>query len=245
MAGYDCAAPVQDVSASAHSEFGADPGFWMRYFTPSPAADIFANDSIAESEAVWASGARAIGAITAPTQSRLAGSQAEGQADAQTFVASMTTAYHTVHPLLVPSNQMLFTWLDQEFSTALSLGYLDGWALFIANNDFGALGTFPLYPCVYCTPSAPPANCSTFAQATGLAVPAAVWTPEPQVCDGLADPPAWDPEECSQFTASTVPTKLWQYAEQGACGFSANVDLDQGAPGFNNADFCFLLSSDP
>lgn len=246
MAGYDNAAPIQDVYVAAHNEFGVDPGFWMRYFTPSPAADIFSNDSVAEAEACWASGARAIGCISAPTQSRLAGSSAEGLADAQSFVASMNTAYRAVHPLLVPTNQQLYCWLDQEYSTSLSLSYLNGWANYIANNNFGALGTYPLYPCVYCTPAAPAPNCSVFAQATGLNRPTAVWCPEPEFCDGLADPPGvYEPQECSQYSSSTVPTKLWQYAEQGACGWTAAVDLDQGAPGFNNANFCFLLSGDP
>jgi hypothetical protein len=217
----------------------------MRYFTPSPAADIFSGDALTEAVAVWDSGARAIGCISAPTQSRLAGSEAEGQADAQSFAASMLSAYHAVGPLNVPANNQLYCWLDQEYSTSLSLSYLDGWALYIANYNFASLGTYPLYPCVYCTPSAPPPNCSVFAAASGLAVPAAVWTPVVEVCAGLSDPPAWDAEECSTYTSSKVPTKLWQYAEQGGCGFSAAVDIDEGASGFNNADYCFRLTSEP
>ena len=40
-------------------------------------------------------------------------------------------------------------------------------------------------------------------------------------------------------------TKVWQFGEQTACGYSANVDLDLGAPGFNTADYCFRLISYP
>lgn len=247
MAGYDCAAAVQDVYVAAHDEFGADPNFWMRYFTPSPDADVFNADPVTESIAVWDSGSRAIGCISAVVpQSRLAGSESEGQADAQTFAASMLSAYYAVLPLDLPTNNRLYCWLDQEYSTSLSLPYLDGWALYIANYNFAGLGTYPLYPCVYCTPSAPPPNCSVFAEASGLAVPEAVWTPVPEYCDGLSDPPAvFEAEECSTYTSSRVPTKLWQYAEQGVCGFSAAVDLDLGAPGFNNADYCFRLVAEP
>jgi hypothetical protein len=245
MAGYDNAAPIQDVYVAAHNEFGADPNFWVRYFNPSPAADLLENDAVSEGVGCWNSGARAIGCVSAPSQSRLAGSSAEGLADAQSFAAAMLSAYHAIHPLLLPTNNQLYCWLDQEYSTSLSLSYLDGWANYIANYNFASLGTYPLYPCVYCTPSAPSPNCSTFAKATGLNVPAAVWTPVPEVCRGLSDPPAWDAEQCSSYSSSKVPTKLWQYAEQGVCGFSAAVDLDVGATGFNYANFCFRLTADP
>jgi hypothetical protein len=142
-------------------------------------------------------------------------------------------------------NNELWCWLDQEYGTSLSLSYLNGWANYIANYNFGNLGTYPLYPCVYCTPGSPYPNCSTFARATGLNVPAAVWTPVPQICDGLVGPPSWNAEECSSYTSSTVPTTLWQYAEEGACNLSAPVDLDVGAPGYNIAGYCFRLVSDP
>jgi hypothetical protein len=38
---------------------------------------------------------------------------------------------------------------------------------------------------------------------------------------------------------------VWQFGEQGVCGYSANVDLDEGAPGFNTASYCYYLSSRP
>ena len=37
--GYDTAGEIQNTYSSAHSEFGEDPAFWVRYFSPSPAAD--------------------------------------------------------------------------------------------------------------------------------------------------------------------------------------------------------------
>ncbi len=241
MSGYDCAATIQDVYVSAHNEEGRDPAFWLRYFTPSPAADIFSSDPVSECIAAWDSGGRAVGCISSPFQSRLAGSSAEGLADAQSFAASMLSAWNAVGPLKLPSNNHLYCWLDQEYSTLLSLDYLDGWAVYIANYNFANLKTYPLYACVYCTPSAPSPNCSTFAAARGLAVPTAVWTPVPEVCNGLANPPAWDAEECSSYSKSKVPTKLWQYREEGVCGLSAAVDLDVGAPGFNTPSFCFAV----
>src|SRR5215469_10903602 len=97
MSGYDCAAPIQDVYVAAHNEEGRDPAFWIRYFTPSPAADIFSGDALSECRAAWDSGGHAVGCVSAPFQSRLSGSSAEGQADAQAFAASMLAAYHAVH----------------------------------------------------------------------------------------------------------------------------------------------------
>ena len=49
MTGYDTSNPIQNVYASAQSEFGVDPDFWIRYFPPSPAADLFNDDAVAES----------------------------------------------------------------------------------------------------------------------------------------------------------------------------------------------------
>jgi hypothetical protein len=241
MAGYDTAGQIQDTYVSAHNEFGADPNFWIRYFTPSPAADIFSDNAEAESEGAWASGGHYVGCVCAPTQSRLAGSSAEGQADAQSMAASMLSAWEAVGPLHVPSNNILYCFLDQEASTSLSLDYWDGFANYIANYNFGSLGTYPLYPALYCDPDSPFPNCSTIAQATGLNIPVAVWSSEPEPCTrSIVDTPSWDAEECA-----AAPTRLWQYAEQGACGLSANVDLDVGAPGHNQLEYCFDVVSNP
>ena len=99
MTGYDTATPIHETYASAHREFHVDPSFWIRYFTPSPAADLFTDDAVAESRGAWDSGGPYVGCISAPRQSRLSGSAAEGQADAQAFAAAMLTAYHAVGPL--------------------------------------------------------------------------------------------------------------------------------------------------
>jgi hypothetical protein len=245
MAGYDTAGEIQNTYVSAHDEFGVDPAFWLRYFTPSPAADIFSGDPVSECQGAWASGGRYVGCICAPTQARLSGSSAEGQADAQSMCASMLSAYYAVGPLLLPSNNMLYCYLDQEYSTSLSLDYWDGLANYIANYNFAGLGTYPLYPALYCDPYSPYPNCSTIAEATGLNIPAAVWSSEPEPCGSIADPPSWDADECSSVSSSKVPTKLWQFGEQTACGLSANVDLDVGAPGIDTADYCFYVSSNP
>ena len=71
-------------------------------------------------------------------------------------------------------------------------------------------------------------------------MPSAIWSSEPEPCGSLGEPPHWHPAECP-----TVPTRLWQYAEQGACNLSSNVDLDVGGPGFVTARFCFQISSRP
>jgi hypothetical protein len=155
MTGYDTAGRIQNTYVSAHREFGTHPNFWIRYFTPSPAADLFHEDALAESRGAWDSGGPYIGVISAPRQSRLSGSAAEGHADAQAFAAALLTAYHGVRPLLLPANNQLYCWLDQEYSTSLSLSYWNAWASYLANYNFAGLGTYPLYPCLYCAPHSP------------------------------------------------------------------------------------------
>jgi hypothetical protein len=217
-----------------------EPSFWIRYFAPSPAADLFNDDAVAESQGAWDSGGHYVGCISAPRQSRLSGSAAEGHADAQAFAAAMLAAYHAVGPLQLPSGGRLYCWLDQEYSTSLSSNYWNAWANYIANYNFAGLGIYPLYPCLYCNPYAPYPSCSTIAKAHGENVPSAIWSSEPEPCGGLSAPPVWNPEECP-----TVPTRLWQFGEQGACNYSANVDLDLGGPGFVTAHYCFYVQSRP
>ena len=72
MTGYDTAGRIQDTYASAQAEFGMAPTFWIRYFTPSPAADLFDDDAFGESQGAWASGGPHVGCISAPAQSRSA-----------------------------------------------------------------------------------------------------------------------------------------------------------------------------
>ena len=138
MGGYDTAGKIQNTYASAHREFGVNPAFWIRYFTPSPAADLFNNDAVAESQGAWDSGGPYVGCISAPRQSRLSGSAAEGLADAQAFCAALLAAYHAVRPLQLPSNGQLYCWLDQEYSTSLSTDYWGAWAQYIAEYNFAS-----------------------------------------------------------------------------------------------------------
>jgi hypothetical protein len=243
MAGYDTAGEIQNTYQAAADEFGEAPGYWIRYFSPSPAADIFSNDPVSECEGAWASGGHFVGCVSAPTQSNLGGSSGQGLLDAQTYAASMLSAYYAVGPLDLPTNNQLWAFLDQEYSTSLSTGYWDAWSNYIANYNFANLGTYPLYPALYCTPSSPYPNCSTIAKATGLDIPVAVWSAVPEPCGTLKDEPAYDPEECSTYTSSKVPSSLWQFGEQGVCGYSANVDLDESDVVF--ADYCFRVVSDP
>jgi hypothetical protein len=195
---------------------------------------------VAESQGAWDSGGPYVGCISAPRQSRLSGSAAEGQADAQAFAAAMLTAYHAVGPLQLPSGGRLYCWLDQEYSTSLSSNYWNAWANYIAEYNFASLGIYPLYPCLYCNPNAPYPSCSTIAKARGVNAPSAIWSSEPEPCGGPPGPSRWDPQECG-----SAPTKLWQYGEQDACSYSANVDLDLGAPGFAVAHYCFYVKSRP
>ena len=108
----------------------------------------------------------------------------------------MLAAYHAVGPLLLPSNGRLYCWLDQEYSTSLSSAYWDAWAHYIAEYNFAGLGTYPLYPCLYCDPYSPYPNCSTIAKARGVDVPSAIWSSESESCGGLTNPPRWHPDEC-------------------------------------------------
>jgi hypothetical protein len=240
MTGYDTAGRIQNTYVSAHREFGTHPNYWIRYFTPSPAADLFHEDAVAESRGAWDSGGPYIGVISAPRQSRLSGSAAEGHADAQAFAAALLTAYHSVRPLLLPANNQLYCWLDQEYSTSLSSSYWNAWASYLANHDFAGLGTYPLFPCLYCAPHSPYPNCTTVSRARGVNRPAAIWSSTPEPCGTVSRPPRWNAAHCA-----TIGTRLWQFGEQGVCNLSANVDLDLGGPGFITARFCFRLKYRP
>jgi hypothetical protein len=243
MAGYDTAGTIQSVGPGALSEFGENPNFWIRYLSPSPGADCInssASGAVNECIGLWNySTSHSLGVISAPTQSHLSGSSAQGQADAQQYMASLVYVYDNVSPLQYPTNNTLYCWLDQEASTSLSSGYWTGWATYVHNY------AAETYSGLYCDPYAAAPNCSVIDAYNGTAsVCNGVWSNEPEYTSacagGIANPPAWAAEACS-----SVPTKLWQYVEQGVCGYSADVDLDAGAPGFNYANYCFYLSSKP
>jgi hypothetical protein len=239
MAGFDTASTVTSgLRSAAGSAFGK-PAFWIRYFSPCcfTAVNSSSSNANAECEQIWSSGGHYLGCVSTPTQSRLSGSSAEGRADAVTFVNAMISVYYDVVPLLLPSNGILYCWLDQEPATSLSLAYWNGWADYINGYEFS--GSYPFFPGLYCNPDSAPPNCSIVDSASASEC-WGVWSSEHQVCkNSVSSPPAWDAESCA-----VVATKLWQYADQGVC-FSTDVDLDLGASGFNTASYCFNVNSNP
>ena len=240
MAGYDTAGEIQNVYASAHSRFGANPSFWLRYFTPSPYADVLNADPVSECIGAWDSGGKSIGPIMEPYQSRLSsGSSSEGQADGQSFCAAVYSAYLAVGPLNVPSTQSVYCWLGQEAGTPLTLAYWNGWAAVVDAYEFVNVGLYPLYPCLYCDPGAPPPNCSIIGNSSAYAC-FAVWASENDPCHDSLTQPAWGPESCSATT-----TRLWQYAVSPGCGYSADVDIDGSGPGWTTSHYMLNLTAAP
>ncbi len=240
MGGMDTSQPVQNVWPTP-GDLGS-PGYWLRYFSPSPDAFVLEDDAVAECRAIWSSGGHYLAPISAPTQSRL-GDQthgvAYGNADAQAFVSAMVAAYYDVGPLLLPSNNKLYCWLDQEYGTILCSEYWNAWAGYIVLTDFDSSGVAPMYACLYCSPlnNSHDHNCSIIDSVHNFGA-AGVWTPEPQRCGNtLENPPAWAPATCS-----STPTILWQFALQG-CGAGRQVDLDLSS--LNYHDYCFDLSGSP
>jgi len=112
MAGFDTASYVYDVRVAAVNAFGT-PNFWLRYFSPCQTTAFNANwtNATSESRAIWDSGGPKLGAITVPTQSRLSGTTAMGQADAQTLGNSLHNTWLNIGPLQLPTNGQLWGWL--------------------------------------------------------------------------------------------------------------------------------------
>lgn len=239
--GFDTASYVYDVSG-AGSVYGT-PTYWIRYFSPSPngTVDQSGSHANAECDAIWDSGARYLSPITSPLQSRLSGTSAMGQADAQTFVSALHTVYSAVIPLQIPTSNVLYCWLDQEQSTSMSTGYWSGWAGYINTNDWSGQGYYPLYATLYCNPCASNA-CTTVNTAGGCYH---IWTTQPQKCGyKLSNLPSWAPSGCSTsgcHTGGGPTVNLWQFALHSYCSLTYNVDMDDGDIG---AD-CFYLSSRP
>ena len=239
MAGFDTASTVQNQVPAAINVWGK-PAFWVRYFNPCSFTSI-SSDGVSECRAIWDGNSSSphLGAVSTPSQSRLNGTSAEGQADAQTFISSLITTYTSVGPLQLPTNMTLFCWLDQEASTSLSLGYWNGWASYI--NGYSYAGGHPFHAALYCNPFAAPPNCSTIDNSSAAAC-YAVWSSEPLECsNSLSNPPGWAAEACA-----SPMTYLWQYWDEDICAStSANVNLDLGHPNTSYSDYCFYLSSRP
>ncbi|HUA27436.1 MAG TPA: hypothetical protein VMC03_01010 [Streptosporangiaceae bacterium] len=247
MPGYDTASLVTSAWPNADSNGYGTPLFWLRYFTPCYFTPVNTSSSNANSECaeIWDSNSSSpmLGPITTPTQSRLSGSTAEGQADAQSLASALLTTYHDVVPLLLPTDNSLYCWLDQEASTSLSVSYWNGWSGYLDGYNFASLGTYPLYPCLYCNPDSPPPNCSTIGSSSANYC-FAVWSSEPLRCGNyVKSPPSWAAENCSAYTST--PTRLWQFNDGSGICNSSLVDQDSGAPGFYTPAYCFYLDAKP
>lgn len=262
MAGFDTASTITSVYQSAGAKWG-QPKFWIRYFSPSPDAGSTINSSSSqansECDAAWDSGAPKIGPISAPTQARLSsGSSAEGQADGQTFQNALWNFWLDVGPAWLPTNDILYVFLDLEGGTDLTLNYWNAWA--IALFSFSWNGLFPLYPSLYCDPCNGHANCSVVHNGSVQAW--AIWSSEPEYgkycCYTMSNPPSCEPASCSDCGYQHPgPSILWQWAERygsasschddqyGNCYYDPNVDKDVGCNGVNYPDYCFYLSSRP
>ena len=227
--GYDTASYIYDVRVAADNTYGS-PKYWLRYFSPSPNGTVNLSSSHANSEerADWDSGAKHLSPITSPSQSRLGGTYAQGQADAQTFANALKSVYGWVAPLLLPGSGDLRCWLDQEASTSMSSSYWDGWSDYINAYQWSP-GFAPLFACLYCNPCGGAGhNCTTIV-AAGYCW--SVWSsvPESPYCGySLRSLPPWHAYSCSRCVSNAPATSLWQFAEQGVCNLSVNIDMDEG-----------------
>lgn len=245
MAGYDTAGTVQGVWGSAVKNKFGSPAFWIRYFSPSNYTPVNSSSANANAEcsAVWTSGAEHLGCVSTPAS--LDGTSADGSAQAGTFGSAMHQVWLWVGPLDLPTNGTLYTWLDQEPGYNLSYQFWDGWAERLDNWNFNDDGIYPFYAAFYCDPCNTTKNCSALRSASYVAF--GIWTPDPQAKCGYTcqNTPAWAAKTCAGCGGGgSAPTSIWQFYIQNTCS-SLDVDVDVGAPGFNTANYCFSLSSNP
>jgi hypothetical protein len=239
--GYDTANYVNVVATAAKSKYGT-PDYWLRYFSPSPNGTVNNGATHAKNECngVWDSGARNLSPITSPSQSRLGGTSAQGLADAQAFVSALRSVYGWVAPLLLPSGGVLRCWLDQESSTSMSVAYWAGWSDYINGYEWNP-GYAPLFACLYCNPCAGAGhNCTTIV-ADGYCW--TIWSSEPEspYCSyKVSNLPPWHATTCS-CVSNGPGTTLWQFAEEGVCGLTVNIDMDEGTL----TPYSFHLAYDP
>jgi len=224
--GYDTASYIYDVRVAADATYGS-PDYWLRYFTPSPNGTVDLGSAHANHECRddWDSGAKHLSPITSPTQSRLGGTSAQGLADAQAFVNALQNVYVWVTPLLLPTNDTLRCWLDQESSTSMSANYWAGWSNYINGYTWPSHGQ-PLYACLYCNPCHGAGhNCTTIAGTNCFAI----WSSTPEICGySMNNLPAFNPNKCSACIANPPASLLWQFAEKGVCSLSVNIDMNEG-----------------
>lgn len=239
--GYDTASYIQTVEAGAVAKYGT-PTYWIRYFSPSPNGTVNSSSSNASSEctAAWNSGGKHLCPVSSPSQSRLSGTYAEGQADAQTFVSAMISVYQWVAPLHIPTNNDLRCFLDLEASTVLGSSYWEGWASYLNSYNWFGSGEFPFYACLYCNPCHT-SNCTTVTSDGGCF---AIWSSEPEspYCSyKLSNLPAWHATSCASCVTGGPTTLLWQFAEVNVCGLTVNVDMNEGTM----SPYSFYLSAKP
>lgn len=240
--GYDTTNFIGVVYSAADSKYGA-PKYWIRYFSPAPNTPINVSSSNANAEcrADWDSTAKHLSPITSPSQGRLNGTSAEGLADAQTFVSALTSVYFEVIPLEKPTNDILYCWLYQESSTVMSTAYWSGWSGYV-NSYRWIDGTYPLYACLYCNPCGGAGhNCTTISVQGGCFQ---VWSSEPEsgYCGyTLKNLPTWHANTCSKCASAAPGTHLWQFAEQGYCGLTVDIDMDEGTM----TPYSFYLTAKP
>jgi hypothetical protein len=247
--GFDTASTVTNTLASeAVGQFGN--GFWIRYFSPSPAANVINSSKAnaqAEVAAMFDNGAHHLGVVSEPTQSRLGTSGSTGTSygtqDATTLINSILNVMSWLG-LSVPSSG-LWCYLGLEEENPLSSAYWNAWAEYINQYDYG--GEYPFFAGLYCSPPAAPPNCSTIAAAPSTATCWGVWSSEPEPCAGCTatfGTIGWDADNCSGFS-----TYQWQYSEKGSClstcgkTINANVDLDEAATDLNALDTMFYFDS--
>jgi hypothetical protein len=235
--GYDTASKITySLAHDAANKYGR-PNYWLRYLAPSPAATLITDTPNTECQNIWDVGGPHLAPITEPTQSVLGQDYASGQSHAQTFANALVNLWNDVTPLITPTNGVLYSWLGQENTTHLSQGFWNGWAAYINTFNFAGLGEI-LYASLYCTPHSDD-SCAVTNSATGNSTCFALWSPEPQRCgNNLNNPPSYGPTGCAD-----TPTNLWQFAEEGACGLTVNVDMD--VSNLNYVDYCFYLSRRP
>jgi hypothetical protein len=248
--GFDTASTVNgSLAASATSQFGN--GFWVRYFSPSPAANVINSSSAnanSEISAMFAYGAHHLAPVSEPTQSRLSTTGSTGSsygyADAVTFVNALINVYTWVAPLQLPA--ALYCYLGLESGTALSGAYWGAWAGYI--NGYNYAGGQPFFAALYCNPSSNQPNCSTIAAAAAGRNCFGIWSSEPEPCarctERFGTDNSWSAAYCTNFH-----TILWQYAEKGGCAAScgktinANIDLDAGHSEYGDLGLMFSFNS--
>jgi hypothetical protein len=217
--GFDTAGYTYNDILPLQGKWGT-PSFWIRYFSPSPQAnviDISAANANNEVRAMWDGGARYLSPICAPTQSRLTtlgdAGYLFGVQDANTFGNAIMNTYFNVPPLRLPT--FLGVYLDLEPGVGnLSPTYWDGFSRTIFTFQFpNGPGQWiqPLYAGLYCGPALYQANCSVVANHYCYSIDSFQPQPCPD-CDQFCN--QWQATPCPNDTPETL---IWQMTIQSGC----------------------------